>query len=132
MDRVSDSGAAGEIDAIIANIDGWRGETLARLRRVILSAGPGIVEAVKWKKPSKPEGVATWMSDGNLCMADVLKRAVRLTFPHGARLDDPQKLFNTRLDSNSVRAIDVFENVRLDEDALRRLVRQAAAVNRGT
>jgi len=132
MDRVSDSGAAGEIDAIIANIDGWRGESLARLRRVILSAGPGIVEAVKWKKPSKPEGVATWMSDGNLCMADVLKRAVRLTFPHGARLDDPQKLFNTRLDSNSVRAIDVFENVRLDEDALRRLVRQAAAVNRGT
>jgi len=108
------------------------GETLARLRRVILSAGPGIVEAVKWKKPSKPEGVATWMSDGNLCMADVLKRTVRLTFPHGARLDDPQKLFNTRLDSNSVRAIDVFENVRLDEDALRRLVRQAAAVNRGT
>jgi len=130
MDPMSDTGAAAEIDAIIANVDGWRGTTLAELRRVILSAGPGIVEAVKWKKPSKPEGVATWMSDGNLCMADALKSAVRLTFPQGARLDDPDKLFNTRLDSKSVRAIDVFENVRLDEDALRRLVQRAVEANR--
>jgi len=130
MDPMNDTGAADEIDAIIANIDGWRGATLAELRRVILSADPGIVEAVKWKKPSKPEGVATWMSEGNLCMADVLKSAVRLTFPQGACLDDPTKLFNTRLDSTSVRAIDVFENVRLDEDALRGIVQRAVAANR--
>jgi len=130
MDRMSDTQAAHEIDAIIAGIHDWRGATLAELRRIILSADPSIVEAVKWKKPSKPEGVATWMSDGNLCMADVLKSAVRLTFPQGARLDDPAKLFNTRLDSKSVRAIDVFENVELDEDALRRLMQQAVAANR--
>jgi len=130
MDRMSDTQAAHEIDAIIAGIHDWRGATLAELRRIILSADPSIVEAVKWKKPSKPEGVATWMSDGNLCMADVLKSAVRLTFPQGARLDDPAKLFNTRLDSKSVRAIDVFEDVELDEDALRRLMQQAVAANR--
>ena len=130
MDRMSDTAAAHEIDAIIASIHDWRGATLAELRRIILSADPSIVEAVKWKKPSKPEGVATWMSDGNLCMADVLKSAVRLTFPQGARLDDPAKLFNTRLDSKSVRAIDVFEDVELDEDALRRLMQQAVAANR--
>ena len=130
MDRMSDTQAAHEIDAIIADLHDWRGATLAELRRIILSADPSIVEAVKWKKPSKPEGVATWVSEGNLCMADVLKSAVRLTFPQGARLDDPAKLFNTRLDSKSVRAIDVFEDVELDEDALRRLMQQAVAANR--
>jgi len=130
MDRMSDTQAAHEIDAIIAGIHDWRGATLAKLRRIILSADPSIVEAVKWKKPSKPEGVATWVSEGNLCMADVLKSAVRLTFPQGARLDDPAKLFNTRLDSKSVRAIDMFEDVELDEDALRRLMQQAVAANR--
>ena len=130
MDRMSDTQAAHEIDAIIAGIHDWRGATLAELRRIILSADPSIVEAVKWKKPSKPEGVATWVSEGNLCMADVLKSAVRLTFPQGARLDDPAKLFNTRLDSKSVRAIDVFEDVELDEDALRRPMQQAVAANR--
>jgi len=130
MDRMSDTEAAHEIDAIIADLHDWRGATLAELRRIILSADPSIVEAVKWKKPSKPEGVATWVSEGNLCMADVLKSAVRLTFPQGARLDDPAKLFNTRLDSKSVRAIDVFEDVELDEDALRRLMQQAVAANR--
>jgi hypothetical protein len=130
MDRMSDTQAAHEIDAIIADLHDWRGATLAELRRIILSADPSIVEAVKWKKPSKPEGVATWVSEGNLCMADVLKSAVRLTFPQGARLDDPAKLFNTRLDSKSVRAIDVFENAQLDEDPLRRLVQQAVVANR--
>jgi hypothetical protein len=130
MDRMSDTEAAHEIDAIIADLHDWRGATLAELRRIILSADPSIVEGVKWKKPSKPEGVATWVSEGNLCMADVLKSAVRLTFPQGARLDDPAKLFNTRLDSKSVRAIDVFEDVELDEDALRRPMQQAVAANR--
>jgi hypothetical protein len=66
-----DVSAAEEIDAIIADVGGWRGATLAELRRVILSADPGIVEEIKWRKPSKPEGVATWVSDGNLCMADL-------------------------------------------------------------
>jgi hypothetical protein len=122
--------AAKDIDAIIANADGWRSATLAELRRVIVSADAAIVEEIKWRKPSKPEGVATWVCDGNICMADLLKNAVRLTFPKGARVDDPTKLFNTRLDSNSVRAIDFFEDSGIDADTLRRLVQRAVAVNR--
>lgn len=126
----TDSGAAAEIDAIIANASGWRGATLAELRRVILSADPDIVEEIKWRKPSKPEGVATWMLDGNLCMADLLKSAVRLTFPKGAQVADPEKVFNTRLDSNTVRAVDYFEDSVVNEHALREIVRGAIAANR--
>jgi hypothetical protein len=125
-----DVSAAKEIDAIIATVGGWRAATLGEARRVILSADADIVEEIKWRKPSRPEGVATWMNDGNICMADLLKNAVRLTFPKGARVHDPTKLFNTRLDSNSVRAIDFFEGARIDEDALRRVVQAAIAVNR--
>lgn len=122
--------ASAEIDAIIATVRGWRATTLSELRRVILSADPDIVEEIKWRKPSRPEGVATWMSSGNICVADLLKNAVRLTFPKGARVDDPSKLFNTRLDSKTVRAIDVFEDARIDEDALRLLIQAAVSVNR--
>ena len=123
--------AASEIDAIIAAAGGWRGDALARLRRVVLSAGEGIVEEIKWRKPSKPEGVATWVCDGNVAMADILKAAVRLTFPQGARLDDLAGLFNARLDGRTVRAIDLAEGDTIDDDALRRLVRDAVRVNRG-
>ena len=84
---------------------------------MINSAAPTIVEEVKWKKPSKPSGVPVWSHDGILCVADTLKNAVRLTFPKGAQLKDPQKLFNKRLDSNSVRAIDFYEGDAIDEDA---------------
>jgi hypothetical protein len=122
--------AGAEIDAIVARVGGWRAATLAELRRVILSSDSHIVEAIKWRKPSRPEGVATWMSDGNICMADLLKNAVRLTFPKGAQVDDPTKVFNTRLDSSTVRAVDFFENSRIDDDALRQLVRRAVALNR--
>ena len=127
---MSTSDASAEIDTIIANVGGWRGTTLADLRRVILSASSEIVEEIKWRKPSRPEGVATWMDHGNICMADLLKSAVRLTFPKGAQVDDPAKLFNTRLDSKTVRAIDVFEGMRIDEDPLRQLIQAAVAVNR--
>lgn len=122
--------AAEEIDAIVANAGDWRGATLSALRDVITSADPAITEAIKWRKPSKPEGVATWMVDGNLCMADLLKRAVRLTFPKGARIEDPSGLFNARLDSGTVRAVDVAEDERIDVDALRAIVRRAIGLNR--
>jgi hypothetical protein len=125
-----DDSIAEEIDAIIAKAGGWRGETLARLRQVIVGADPEIVEAIKWRKPSRPEGVATWMLDGNICMADVLKNAVRLTFPKGTRIADPDGLFNARLDSSGVRAIDYAEGAAVDDAALGRLVQRAAAVNR--
>ena len=126
-DRAS---ASEEIDAIIDNVGGWRATTLAQLRRVIVGADAGIVEEVKWRKPSKPEGVATWVCHGNICLADLLKGSVRLTFPKGARLDDPAQLFNARLDSATVRAIDFFEGADVDEGALRRLVQRAIAQNR--
>src|SRR4051812_33734457 len=85
----AENSVAHEIDAIIAQAGGWRGETLARVRRVITVADADIVEEIKWRKPSRPEGVATWVCAGNVCMADVLKSAVRLTFPQGARVADP-------------------------------------------
>src|SRR5687767_10458705 len=88
-----------EINAIIKETGDWRGKKLAQLRALIRKAHPGIVEEVKWKKPSKPSGVPVWSHEGNLCIADTLKNAVRLTFPKGAQIKDPKKLFNTRLDS---------------------------------
>jgi hypothetical protein len=116
---------AEQIDDIIAMHADWRGQRLAQLRQVILAAAPGIGEDVKWKKPSRPEGVAVWTHGGNLCMADVLKKAVRLTFPKGASLDDPAGLFNTRLDSKTVRAIDFAEGDVVDEAGLQALIVEA-------
>ena len=121
--------AAQEIDAIISNADDWRGETLARLRAIVLAAGPDIVEEVKWKKPSRPEGVAVWSCDGIVCIGEMLKNAVRLTFPKGAQVKDPKQIFNTRLDSKSVRAVDFPEGAKLPAPALKALIREAAALN---
>lgn len=122
-------GTAQEVDAIISNCDDWRGEMLSRLRRIVLAADPRIGEGVKWKKPSKPEGVPVWSSDGIVCIGEMLKNAVRLTFPKGARLDDPNELFNARLTSNTVRAIDVGEGEEPSEEALTALVREAVRLN---
>ena len=114
-----------QIDDIIAMHPDWRGQRLAQLRNIILDAAPGIGEDVKWKKPSRPEGVAVWTHGGNLCIGEVLKRAVRLTFPKGASLDDLAGLFNTRLDSKTVRAIDFAEGDVIHEAALQTLILEA-------
>jgi hypothetical protein len=95
--------ASQQIDDIIKEPGDWRGEKLSQLRTLIKKADPAVVEEVKWKKPSKPSGVPVWSHDGNICVADTLKNAVRLTFPKGAQMEDPHKLFNTRLDSKTVR-----------------------------
>jgi hypothetical protein len=121
--------ASQEIDAIIGKSDDWRGETLSRLRGVVLRAGPAVIEEVKWKKPSRPEGVPVWSLDGIVCIGEMLKTAVRLTFPKGAQLKDPKKLFNTRLDSKSVRAIDFREGEKVPEAALRALIVEAVGLN---
>ena len=121
--------ASEQIDAIIREPGDWRGEKLAHLRAVILQADPGAVEEVKWKKPSKPSGVPVWSHDGILCVADTLKSAVRLTFPKGAQIDDPHGMFNKRLDSKTVRAIDFYEGSSVDEAALTDIVRAAASLN---
>lgn len=120
------SGAVAEIDARIAAIGGWGGETLARLRALILAAAPGIVEEVKWRKPSNPAGVPVWSANGTMiCTGEVYKDKVKLTFAHGARLPDPTGLFNASLDGGTRRAIDVREGDAVDEAALTALVRAA-------
>jgi hypothetical protein len=127
-----DKSISQQIDDIIKKPGDWRGEKLAQLRAFIKEADPGVVEEVKWKKPSKPEGVPVWSHDGILCVADTLKNAVRLTFPKGAQMKDPKKVFNTRLDSNSVRAVDFHEGDTVDEDALRGLILEAVGLNTST
>ncbi len=118
-----------QIDAIIKEPADWRGKKLSQLRALILKADPAVVEEVKWKKPSKPTGVPVWSHDGILCVADTLKKAVRLTFPKGAQIKDPNKLFNTRLDSNTVRAIDFHERDTVNEAALKALILDAVRLN---
>ncbi len=118
-----------EIDAIVEGSDGWRGRMLSRLRALIRKADPGIVEEVKWKRPSNPMGVPVWSRDGIVCFGNVLKGAVRLTFPKGASVDDPKRMFNTRLDSNAVRAIDFREGDPVDEAALKALILRAGKLN---
>lgn len=118
--------ASEQIDDIIRKTTGWRGDMLATLRAAITQADPDITEEVKWKKPSRPEGIPVWTSGGkNICMADTLKSAVRLTFPKGAELQDPTGLFNTRLDSKTVRAVDFYEGVDVDAAALKAIVADA-------
>jgi hypothetical protein len=121
--------ASQEIDAIIKKSDDWRGETLSRLRGIVLDANSSLVEEVKWKKPSKPEGVPVWSLDGIVCMGEMLKNAVRLTFPKGAQMKDPKKLFNARLNSSGVRAIDFREGEKVPEAALKALILEAVGLN---
>lgn len=123
------SSASKEVDAIIDKSDDWRGQKLARVRAVILTADPAVVEEVKWKKPSRPEGVPVWSHHGIICTGEMLKSAVRLTFPKGAEMGDQMGLFNTRLDSKTVRAVDMREGDTIDEDALSALVREAMRLN---
>jgi len=126
---MADQSASEQIDAIIKNSGCWHGDLLSSLRTVILSAIPAVVEEVKWKKPSRPEGVAVWSHGGIICTGEMLKAAVRLTFPKGAQLNDPKKVFNTRLESKTVRAVDFRENEQVDELELKALIAEAADLN---
>src|SRR5437660_11345700 len=121
---MSDASASQQIDDIVRRMAGWRGERLSQLRALIRSADPGLIEEVKWKKPSRPEGVPVWSHDGIVCIGEALKNAVRLTFPKGAQLKDPKGLFNTRLDSKTVRAIDFHEGDAINATALKTLMTQ--------
>ena len=118
-----------EIEARIEAWGGWRGKRLSQLRGVIKRADADVVEELKWKKPSNPMGVLVWSHDGIVCIGEALKNAARLTFPKGALIKDPTKLFNARLDSNSVRAVDFQENETIDEAALKALILQAVRLN---
>ena len=117
------------VDAKLEAIGGWRGKKLAQLRDLIKKADPNVIEEMKWKKPSNPTGVPVWSHDGILCIGEPLKNAVRLTFPKGASLKDPKKLFNARLDSASVRAIDFAEDDAVNEPAVKAIILEAVRLN---
>ena len=117
------------LDAHIAALGDWRGETLARVRALIKEADPDVVEDVKWRKPSNPMGVPVWEHAGIICTGETYKDKVKLTFASGASLDDPTGLFNSSLEGNARRAIDIREGDAIDEEALKALIRAALALN---
>jgi hypothetical protein len=117
------------IDDLIAKTPDWRGETLARFRKIIHDADPEITEEMKWKRPSNPMGAPVWEHNGIVCVGGILKERVRLTLSDGASLPDPQKLFNAMLEGNKARAIDIHEGDQLNEDAVRALIRAGVEHN---
>lgn len=130
MPNTDDGPSASElIDARIAELGDWRGETLARVRALVHDAEPDVVETVKWRKPSNPGGVPVWELDGIICTGETYKNKVKITFAQGAVLDDPAGVFNANLNAGTRRAIDVHEGDELDEDAFKELVTAAVEHN---
>jgi hypothetical protein len=118
-----EAGSASQlIDGRIAELDDWRGETLARVRALIREADPEIVEEWKWSLP-------VWSRGGIVCTGETYKKAVKLTFARGASLPDPKRLFNSSLEGNTRRAIDIPEGAKIDAPALKALIREAVALN---
>ena len=120
---MSDPSPTDLIDARIAELGDWRGQTLARVRALIHEAQPGVIETWKWR------GVPVWEKDGILCTGETYKAVVKLTFAKGAALDDPARLFNSSLEGNTRRAIDIREGEAIDEAAFKALIRAAAQRN---
>lgn len=118
------------IDDKIAALRDWRGEALAHVRAWVTTAAPGVVEEVKWRKPSNPSGVCAWSQSGLLCTGEIYKDKVKVTFARGAALKDPARLFNASLDGNARRAIDIAEGFALDPGSFQALVREAIALNK--
>ena len=116
------------IDERISELGDWRGETLGRVRAIIKDADPDVVEEWKWAKATSP-GTPVWSHDGGLCTGETYRSVVKLTFFKGAALDDPSGLFNSSLDGKVRRAIDIREDDTVDEEALKKLIREAVAAN---
>lgn len=117
------------IDATISDLEDWRSDRLAQLRSLILEAVPDIVEEVKWRKPTNPNGVPTWTCNGIVCTGETYQDKVKLTFAQGALLPDPEGLFNSSLGGKVRRAIDVHEADELNTDAFKDLVQAAVDHN---
>jgi len=117
------------IDARIQELGDWRGAVLSRLRALIKQADPKVVEEVKWIKPTNPLGTAVWSHDGLICTGEIYKNVVKMTFAKGASLDDPSGLFNSSLEGRVRRAIDFRKGDKVDEKALKALIRAALALN---
>jgi hypothetical protein len=129
---MTDENPSALIDAKLAALGDWRGAALARMRALIREADPELVETVKWRKPSNPNGVPVWEHAGILCTGEVYKGYVKLTFARGAALDDPAGLFNAGFGGGTRRAIDIREGEAVDGEAFKALVREAVALNLGS
>ena len=121
-DKATDGAAAAHIDARIAELGDWRGEVLSRIRALVHEAIPGVTEEWKWSNP-------VWSHHGIICTGESYKKAVKMTFPKGASLPDPARLFNASLEGNVRRAIDIAEGGQIDEKALKALFKAAAELN---
>jgi hypothetical protein len=121
--------ASGIISARIRDLGGWRGETLARMRALILEADPEMIEECKWVKPTNPWGVPVWSHEGIVCTGEAYKQAIKLTFARGAAIPDPSRLFNSGLEGGTRKAIDIREGEKVDAGAFKALVRAAVTLN---
>jgi hypothetical protein len=128
-DDATHDSPSGIIDAIIEQLDDWRGERLSQIRDLIRQAEPDVVEEIKWQKPSNPLGVPVWTRDGIICTGETYKDKVKLTFAKGALLEDAAALFNASLDAKVRRVIDFGEGDGIDAEAFKALVRAAAKLN---
>ena len=125
----NETNASELIDKRIGELGDWRGKTLGKVRGIIKEADPDIVEEWKWVKPTNP-GTPVWSRNGGICTGETYKNAVKLTFFKGAALNDPSGLFNSSLDGKVRRAIDIKEDDKINEGALKNLIREAVALNR--
>jgi hypothetical protein len=126
---VTDASASSQIDAKIERLGDWRGKTLAAMRKLIHQADPEIIEEIKWVKPTNPSGTAVFSHGGIVCTGETYKSVVKLTFAKGASVPDPAGLFNSSLEGNVRRAIDIREGETVDAAAFKELVRAAVLLN---
>jgi hypothetical protein len=119
-----------QIDLMITELRDWRGEALADFRRVIRQAEPEMVEEIKWRKPSNPDGVPVWSFHGIVCLANIWEGHARLSFANGGQLKDPKHVFNAAMNGNYLRALDLREGDTFDESAVKELIRAAVAYNK--
>ena len=126
---MNEKSASEQIDDIIALYGGWKGGTLTRLRAAIKAAAPDVVEEVKWKMRSRPEGLPVWYHNGIMCLAETFKDNIKLVFTKGYLMEDPHGLFNARLKSKTDRAIEFHEGDTINEVAITALVKEAVALN---
>lgn len=126
---MTESPASEQIDSIIRLYGGWNGALISQIRAVILATDPDVVEQVKWKMPSRPEGLPVWSHDGNMCLLETFKDNTKLVFVKGAKMTDMAHLFNARLNSSTDRAIEFRKGDKVDEKSLAVLVTEAARLN---
>lgn len=127
--QMEEKSASRQIDDIIKAYSGWKGELLDELRSVILQTDSVIVEEIKWRMKTRPEGLPVWSQNGIVCFAEIWKDNIKLLFPKGARFDDPNKLFNSRLLSKDIRAIEYKEGAVVNKTALQELINEALKLN---